>query len=484
MSDGSIASESAQEGKTPAITQALVRFLERAKPLRTLPRFPRYLMASAVVLVALAVRYAAGPSFPYPSLPFVVAIAISACLFDHGSGVLATLLSVVLSWYFFPEPGTAEYLSLAIFAAFGLFIASLIEALRFSVERLLLGNDKLHSSREELRRSMSILETIIESNPDPLCVKDLDGNYVHMNSAFARLLGAPAHLAIGKRSRDFRSEQDAERIEEIEKKVVETRTAFGMEQQIRINGSEPRWFFTSIAPWYGPGGELAGLIGAARDIDERKQIEDRMRAANEQKEVLLQDVNHRVKNHFQSAIAMLNLEIRTLSDPAAKEVARGTINRLSVLSRVYDRLWISEANEAIVNASTFIEDLCEDLRSGVIGTRPIGLFVKAVPAPIEAARATAVGLFINEALTNAVKHAFPSGRDGNVSVNFERMDGSFRLEVADVGVGEGEDSAPGTGMRLMNIFSQQLRGKLEHQGPPGTALILTFPVNQLESGPV
>jgi PAS domain S-box-containing protein len=477
MSDQTVPRGFDKGGKPPSVTLALLRLLEHAKPLRTMPVWSRYAMSAVFVLIATLARYMAGPDFAFPSIPFVVAFSVSALVFDRGSGIFATLLSAFLSWYFFPEPGTQEYLSLVLFVALGLFIASIIEALRFSVEQLALANEKLAAGRDELRRSTSILETIIESNPDATCVKDLEGRYVHVNSAFVRLRSVPAQTLIGKRARDFRSESEAALIEAAEKKVMETRTVFAMETRLDAAG-EPRWYFTSVAPWYGPGGELAGIIETARDVHARKEAEDKIRAANAQKEILLQDVNHRVKNHFQSAIAMLNMELRSLTDPAARDVALGTINRLQILSRVYDRLWIGEDNEPTVNALIFIEDLCADLRSGVIGNRPIDLVVKADPLPIEAARATAVGLFINEALTNAVKHAFPEGREGTVSVSFGRENGSIRLEVADDGVGESEDSTPGTGMKLMSIFSQQLRGTLEHKGPPGTALVLVFPADQ------
>jgi len=463
--------------KAPSVTTVLGRFLERARPLRTMPVWARYTITAVVVLAAAWIDYAAGPSFPYPSLPFVVAIAIVSFLFDRGSGILATVLSAFFGWFLFPETGAREYLSLAFLLAFGVFMASIIEALRFSVEQLAEANEDLQMSRDEVRLNLSILESIIESNPDPICVKDLEGRYVHCNSAFARFRGVPGHLLIGKRARDFRSNVEARFIEEAENKVIDSKTAFSTEAQLEVGG-EPRWYLTSIAPWYGPSGELAGLVETARDISKRKRAEDRIKAANDQKQVLLQDVHHRVKNHFQSAIAMLSMEMRSLSDPVAKDVAKGTINRLSVLGRAYDRLWIGEENEAIVNASTFIEDLCEDLRSSMIGNRPIGLVVKAEPAPIEATRATALGLFINEALTNAVKHAFPEGRNGSVRVNFARQDGSFRLEVADDGIGATGDSASGTGTKLMGIFSQQLKGTFERRGRPGTALILTFPAEQ------
>jgi two-component sensor histidine kinase len=201
----------------------------------------------------------------------------------------------------------------------------------------------------------------------------------------------------------------------------------------------------------------------------------------QQKDLLLYDINHRVKNHLQSVMATLSLSRRRMPDDAAREAIDNTITRLSVLSRVYDRLELKPGGEAVVSAREFIRGLCADLEPSLIDLRPIALRVDAANEEIEIGRAVSVGLVINEALTNALKYAFPADRSGTVLVNFSRRNNDFVLEVSDDGVGRPSPSeSSGTGTKLIRALAQQLGGTIEWKGPPGTQLVIEFPVKLSE----
>lgn len=458
-------------------TDLFIRFLRGVKPLRGFPLAARYGLTILIVLACFGVRYALGEAYPYPYLIFLPGILFASFVFDRGSGFLATFLSAALALYFFVEPrgsfgpqDIGGVLSVIIFTTVGLLTAAVIEALRLVV-------DELSEKSEELADSLNLLETVVEGTPDPIFVKDREGRFVRVNSVLAQVMGVPKDALIGKRDRDFLPIEQADKIESVDRVVMETRAPFLVEEHVSVAGDGARWFLSTKAPWYGPDGTLSGLIGIARNIDERKRAEEEVRSANQQKDLLLYDINHRVKNHLQSVMATLSLSRRRMPDDAAREAIDTTITRLSVLARVYDRLELKPGGEAVVSARDFIRGLCADLQPTLIDLRPISLRTEVANEAIELGRAVSVGLVINEALTNALKYAFPDERAGNVDVSFTRGDDRFRLEVADDGVGlSPEQRGSGTGTKLIRALAQQLAGTVEWHGPPGTRVVLSFPV--------
>ena len=117
-----------------------------------------------------------------------------------------------------------------------------------------------------------------------------------------------------------------------------TGRAHVVEELVAPEGQQHRYYLSTKAPWYGPEGEVIGLIGIARDIHELKDREAQLRAADEQKALLLRDINHRVKNSLMSVSGLLHLNRRKVQDPAAVSALDGAAQQLFVLGRVFDRL--------------------------------------------------------------------------------------------------------------------------------------------------
>jgi len=191
--------------------------------------------------------------------------------------------------------------------------------------------------------------------------------------------------------------------------------------------------------------------------------------------LLLADVNHRVKNHLASVAALLRLSFKDIDEPAARSAMESATARINVLGRLYNGLHLGGAVSA-VSARDFVCSLCEDLKAGVLGDRPITLHASAVEAPLDAEQAVPLGLVINELVENALKYAFPDDRPGEVWVSLDFVDGLFVLSVRDNGVGfDPERSRKGGGSRLVRAFAQQLGGHLQHHEGTGAEISLSFP---------
>lgn len=395
--------------------KALAQLVARLRPIRTMPVSSRYFLTTMIVLFFFAIRWLLRDIYPYPYLVFLPAIVLASVVFDRGTGFYGTLLSAGLAIYFFIEPRTTfvladvgAVLSVLLFTAVGLLLAGLIELLRNSVEAIAEAYERIAARESELRQSANLMEAIIEGVPDPISVKDADGRYIRVNTALATTIGAPKAAILGNRDRDLLPSDMADAAERVDADVLARRTAMMLEEQIAVGPTGARrWFLSTKAPLYDPGSaKPSGIIAVSQDIDQRKRAEDDLKAVSAQREILLHDINHRVKNHLQSVVATLNLSGRSIQDPAAKVVLSEASNRLTVLARVYDRLQLTGPGTT-VEIGEFIESICEDISPTIIGERPIALRVTTARAQLDSSRAVSIGLLLNEALTNELKHAFP-----------------------------------------------------------------------------
>ena len=233
-------------------TDLFIRFLRGVKPLRRFPLAARYGLTVLIVLICFGVRYALGEADPSPYLLFLPAILFASFVFDRGSGFLATFLSAALALYFFVEPrgsfapqDVGGVISVVIFTLVGLLTAAVVEALRLVVE-------ELAEKSEELTDSVNLLETVIEGTPDPIFVKDREGRFVRVNSVLAQVMGVPKEALIGKRDRDFLPAEQADKIESVDRVVMETRAPFLVEEHVSVAGDGARWFLSTTTFWSTP----------------------------------------------------------------------------------------------------------------------------------------------------------------------------------------------------------------------------------------
>jgi two-component sensor histidine kinase len=214
--------------------------------------------------------------------------------------------------------------------------------------------------------------------------------------------------------------------------------------------------------------------------DELTKAHEGVRNSERQKDILMQELSHRTKNDLMMVSSLVQMQSRSVTDDAARGILMSASERIHVIGRVHDRL-TRRAGSVVVDMHDFLCGLCDDLRSAIVGSRPVALLCDIGSYSISHAQAVALGLIANELITNAVKYAFPNDRDGTVRVALERRDDEFCLRVEDDGIGMPKaldaDGNPGTGQRLVRALTLQLRGRLEAAPRnPGTAFTITFPV--------
>lgn len=227
------------------------------------------------------------------------------------------------------------------------------------------------------------------------------------------------------------------------------------------------------------GHEIISLIAVVRDVTERSRVEERLRVSLTEKEVLLKEIHHRVKNNLQIVSSLLNLQSDSTPSRQTAALIHESQNRIRAMALIHERLYSSEDLTRITMAD-YLHDLVHHLfgsyRAYARGIRP-DLAVSEVCMNIDTA--IPCGLIINELVSNALKHAFPDGRQGEVQVRLQAAGANgYILTVADNGVGlpadlESRDSRS-LGLQLVRSLVQQLDGKLAVERADGAAFTITF----------
>jgi two-component sensor histidine kinase len=252
-----------------------------------------------------------------------------------------------------------------------------------------------------------------------------------------------------------------------------------------IKVADPRdWF--ALAMFVVLGSALTLLLNQLhKALWQAKKAVVRAEAAEGEKDLFLQEAVHRFKNDMTIVTALLRTQARQLTSDEARLVLQNTTNRILVMSRVHERLRVGPCAAPVVSTRDFIAGLCNDLKASLLGLRPITIEADLEEHTLAHERAVAVGLIINEAVTNALKYAFPNDAVGNVRVAFHRQCDEFILKVADDGVGFSPRCEPqsggtgGMGSKLIRSMAQQLNGRLVTQpdhGAPGTTVQVSFPI--------
>lgn len=231
--------------------------------------------------------------------------------------------------------------------------------------------------------------------------------------------------------------------------------------------------------------DIAGstvLTVILRDVSERKEAERKLRAALEEKEILLREVHHRVKNNLQVVSSLLNLQARATRDPEIAKAFEESQNRVQSMALIHEQLYESH-DLSNIDFPDYIRQLSSRLfRSYQVRADRIELKTEIADVRIGVDLAVPCGLILNELVSNSLKYAFPEGQAGAISIRVERMhDSSAVLTVADDGVGlppeVGFWSTKTLGLRLVRSLVRQLDGEIDVAGPPGAEYRIRFSVD-------
>jgi len=340
---------------------------------------------------------------------------------------------------------------------------------------------------EDLSRTLvskDYVDNIIGSMVDNLIVTDPEGRVKTVNSATLDLLGYKEEEIIGKSAGILFEEKREDGKEEppvdgtllFESKTFKDLTENGVVSDFEVNcltknGKKiPAIFSGSVMR--DKEGKIVNIVCVTKDITERKKAEEQIKASLNEKEVLLQEIHHRVKNNMQIISSLVKLQSRHITDNDALETFRSTQNRVKSMALIHERLYQSK-DFARVDFDEYVRSLASNLFSAyTIAPGDIQVHVNIKDVFVDINTAIPCGLIINELVSNSLKHAFPNGKKGEINITMRPLNkDDVELIFSDNGVGLPENvdfrNTESLGLHLVTILAEdQLHGdiKLDRKG--------------------
>ena len=258
-----------------------------------------------------------------------------------------------------------------------------------------------------------------------------------------------------------------------------THQSFTVEYRLRREDGEYRWILNQGVPRFNLNGKFAGYIGSCIDISDRKKAEEQIQDSLQEKEILLKEIHHRVKNNLHIISNLLDLQSDYIEDQKVQELFADSQNRIQSMALIHEQLYQSK-NLAEVDFSEYIHALIDNLfcsyadRESII--QPI-INVEAITLNLETA--IPCGLLINELVTNSFKHAFPNNESGEICVELhqDRQEKVY-ITIKDNGIGIPPDidlqNISSLGLKLVRILCKQLKAEIDFDGCQGTTVNLIF----------
>ena len=434
--------------------------------------------------VALAVRFWVDDTLP-PGFPFVTffpAVIISAFLAGSRAGLLCAVLSFLSAWYWFVgEPGT---FAITYGAGVGLGFFTFIAAVDiFIIEAVARAVDRLAAQQAQLN-------TIVETVPVGLVLAEFpSGRIVGGNTYIEETFGHPMMYSPDVDSYDewVGFHEDGSRVDGHEYPLAgmllrgEENPSIDV-QRDRGDGSMA-WVRILGRPVKDAAGRLTGGVVALIDIDEQRRTRDALEEALRTKELLLYEVNHRVKNSLQLVNSFLLLEASKIGDGEARAAVMTARNKVDLVARVHQLLYESGTHNG-VDMRTAIEEIVHDLILSA-GRTDVDLALDfSGDLMINIRQASPLVLVVNEIVTNALKYGLGSDRP-RLTITVRNADNKIRLAIGDNGPGIAPPASgkkPGLGSQIVEGLVAQMRGKfvVESDGS-GTTVILTLPIDSHSS---
>ena len=336
---------------------------------------------------------------------------------------------------------------------------------------------------------------IVENSHDIIYILTTDGVFTFVSPAWTTLLGHPLTEVIGQSFQKFVHPDDIPQCIAFLQYVIGTgQRQEDVEYRVQHTDGTWRWHSSSAVPLKDETGRIIGGEGIARDITERQLMESEIRSLNtvleqrveqrtaqlnaslEDKTVLLQEIHHRVKNNLQIIISLLKLQSRYIDDDKTRQVLQESQNRLRAMALVHERIYRSN-NISEINLKDYLSYLTKQIFSfSNIPPYQIGMKITMEDIMSNIDTLVPVGLIVNELVSNSLKHAFPDGRKGEISIAIQRQNALLTILFADTGIGIPANldwrNAESLGLRLVILLVEQLDGTIELDRSSGTAFTI------------
>jgi PAS domain S-box-containing protein len=332
---------------------------------------------------------------------------------------------------------------------------------------------------EKLAESNRQYQTLVEGMNEGLLQVDNDDVIIYANRQFCDLTGYTREELVGKIGFDLLFRREDGEIIRHKNSVRKRGLSDAYQLPLQRKDGNVLWVRISGSPVYDAAGNVIGSIGIHTDMTQQKKSDEELQRAVRDREVLMKELQHRVKNNLVIISSLLGFEVPRLRDEYSRQILLDAQARIRSMSIIYEQLQYAEKT-----GSVRLDRYIDDLGRALIGTYEmergkVRIVAQVDPIELDQKRTIPVGLILNELITNALKYAYPAGKEGEILVRLVARDGKVVFSVSDTGVGLPGGVDPATsesmGMSLIRLLAEQLGGRVDFRSGAGMNITVTFP---------
>ena len=320
---------------------------------------------------------------------------------------------------------------------------------------------------------------ITDNSIDFITRLDDENKRIYSSPACLQVYGYDAEEMLAKSPEELTHPDFIDFVDSEYDTMIETRASRQFTYQALKKDGSVFWVESVLNPLFDSiSGSFKGTIGVSRDIQERKAKEFAIMEGTKQKENLLKEIHHRVKNNFAILVSLINMQMAQTKNPELLQSLTNLQLRIRTMSLVHEMLYRSNDFEKI-SFPGYLRSLASVIAS-TYNRRDIDLVVEADEVVMDIEASIPLGLMVNELLSNSFKHAFPDGRQGKIRILFEidSTGSTYTLVVKDNGVGFPEGAKPEQyktmGLQVVQILCAQVEGKMAFANNRGASFTISF----------
>ncbi|MBP6740732.1 MAG: PAS domain S-box protein [Leptospiraceae bacterium] len=355
-----------------------------------------------------------------------------------------------------------------------MYFVALITSNLWTYGFIILVNQRLNMENQESQENM---ELIFNTNPDAvMIINQVNGLITEINDEFERLMEYTRAEVIHKEVKEigiWNNPSDLERVY-----VLLTENSFCKDFETVFKRKDGTLFtgITSIASFTLQG--LPHYLCVTRDISDRKQAEEKIKSLLVEKEIILKEVHHRIKNNMNTICSLLLLQSQSITNTTAITALEEAANRVNSMALLYDKLYKS-SDYTEVSVKDYLTVLIDEILENFPNSSSIKVEKRIEDFELSTKRLQPLAIIVNELITNIMKYAFTGRQSGLITVTAKLLTNNPYISIEDNGNGLPESisfsNSTGFGLMLVRGLTEQLNGKIRIERENGTKIILEFP---------
>ncbi|MCK9150879.1 histidine kinase dimerization/phosphoacceptor domain -containing protein [Methanobacterium alcaliphilum] len=326
---------------------------------------------------------------------------------------------------------------------------------------------------KKILESSDIWEYVFNSLPDLIAILDTNHNVIRINKAMAERLGVSPDEGVGLQCYQVVHHTNAPIDACPHSKLLKDGLEHtGEVQEDNLGG----YFLVTASPIFDSDGNLLGCVHIARDITDRRQMEEKLKKALEDKEMLISEVHHRVKNNLMMISSLLNIQSTYIQDQEIKDIFLESQIRAKSMALIHNKLY-QTGNVKRIDFSEYLRSLATEIMHSCNIRNKVDLKLDIQKGTLDVDKAIPLGLIITEIMVNSFKHAFVDD-GGEINITLSKTGDLFELTISDNGIGIPEDfdfrTQGNMGMTLINGLIDQIEGNIVLVKHRGTKFIIQF----------